>query len=309
MPETALHPQVQALLEAGDPTPALGPADLVAVRASYLETAMALGGAVETVAAVEDVVIDGPAGVSIRARTYRPQVAADPLGALLWFHGGGWIMGDLDGFDRVARSLANAAGAIVVSVDYRLAPEHPFPAAMQDADAAVVWARGHGAQQLGFDADRVAVGGDSAGGNLAAVAARHAGAALRTQLLVYPALDTAMDTRSFDTRRDGPMLTAAEMAQCWETYLGAHDRADPDACPARAGDLSGVAPAFIAIAGYDVLRDEGEAYARALQAAGVAVTLREYDDMTHGFLRWGGVVDRAHELIADLGAATRAALG
>ncbi len=308
MPERALHPQVQALLEAGDPTPSLGPADLVAARASYRQTAVALGGAVETVAAVEDVVIAGAGATRIPARAYRPQVVAAPLGALLWFHGGGWIIGDLDGFDRVARSLANASGAVVVSVDYRLAPEHPFPAAMQDADAAVTWARGHGAQQLEFDADRVVVGGDSSGANLAAVAARHAGGGLRAQLLVYPALDAAMDSPSFSAFEHGPTLTAAGMAHCWDAYLGEHDRADPDACPPRAPDLSGVAPEFVAIAGHDVLRNEGEAYARALEAAGVTVTLREYDDMTHGFLRWGGVVDRARELIADLGAATRGAL-
>src|SRR6185436_9153240 len=224
------------------------------------------------------------------ARAYRP-TAVEPVGALLWLHGGGWCIGDLDGFDRVCRSLCNAAGATVVSVDYRLAPEHRYPAAVEDADLAVAWATGHGAVQLGFDAARVAIGGDSAGGNLAAVAALHAPGALRAQLLVYPVIDA--------------------VAFCWKTYLGEEDLArgtEPDASPLRAGDLSAAPPAYIAVAGHDVLHDEGIAYARALEAAGVPVTLRDFADMAHGFIRWGGVVDRTRELVADLGAFARETL-
>jgi acetyl esterase len=270
-----------------------------------------LGGALEPVDGVEDVVIARSGGEpALPARAYRPR-ALEPVGALVWLHGGGWCVGDLDGFDRVCRSLCNAAAATVVSVDYRLAPEHPYPAAVQDADLAVAWAKGHGAEQLGFDPARIAIGGDSAGGNLATVAALHAPGALRAQLLVYPALDAAMDTDSYREFADFTLLTRGAMEWCWSTYLGGSldgAAAEPDASPLHAGDLSGGPPAYIAVAGHDVLRDEGIAYARALEAAGVPVTLREYDDMTHGFLRWGGVVDRTHELIAELGEHARRAL-
>ena len=294
-----------ALFEANSPE------ELAAMRDDYVQTAIRLGGALEPVERVEHVVIaraEGEPGLA--ARAYWPR-ALEPVGALVWLHGGGWCVGDLEGFDRVCRSLCNAAAAVVVSVDYRLAPEHRYPAAVEDADLAVAWATGHGAEQLGYERDRVAVGGDSAGGNLAAVAALHARDALRAQLLVYPALDPAMESASYDEFGDLPLLTRDAMAFCWRTYLGSEDApaaADPDASPLRATDLSGAPPAYIAVAGHDVLRDDGVAYARALEAAGVPVELREFDDMSHGFLRWGGVVDRARELVAELGAHAREAL-
>jgi acetyl esterase len=148
----------------------------------------------------------------------------------------------------------------------------------------------------------VVVGGDSAGGNLAAVAARHERASLRAQLLVYPALDTTMSADSYREFGEGPMLRARDMEHCWRTYLGGGgDGADPDVSPLTADDLAGLPPAYIAVAGHDVLRDDGLRYAGALRAAGVDVTLERYDDMVHGFLRWGGVVDRARELIKALG--------
>ncbi len=199
----------------------------------------------------------------------------------------------------------------MVSVDYRLAPEHRYPAAVEDADLAVAWATGHGAAQLGFDPARVAIGGDSAGGNLAAVASLHARDALRAQLLVYPVVDAGMDTGSYREHGDFPLLTAEAVAFCWRTYVGGADLArasEPDASPLRAADLSGAPPAYIAVAGHDVLHDEGVDYARALEAAGVPVTLRDFADMAHGFIRWGGVVDRTRELVADLGAFARETL-
>jgi acetyl esterase len=307
-----LHPQVAALAaEASALFEANTPEELRAMRDDYAQTAVRLGGALEPVERVEDIVIGRPNGsAGLPARAYWP-IAVDAVGALLWLHGGGWCIGDLEGFDRVCRSLCNASGAVVVSVDYRLAPEHPYPAPVQDADLAVDWAQGHGAAQLGFDPARVVIGGDSAGGNLAAVAARHAPGVLRAQLLVYPVLDAAMDTPSFAEFADFSLLTRDAMRFCWRTYVGADDspRAlEPDASPLRAQDLAGLPPAYVAVAGHDVLRDEGIAYARALEAAGVPVTLREYEDMTHGFLRWGGVVDRTRELVSELGAYARDAL-
>jgi acetyl esterase len=304
-----IHPQVRALIEialAGEDEP--GPPDLEAERAAYLQTALELGGAVEEVARVEDVVIPDVEGGRLRARAYWPTVPAAPLGALVWLHGGGWYVGDVDSFDRVTRQLANASGAVCVSVDYRLAPEHPSPAALHDARSAVAWAADAGARQLGTDPARVAVGGDSAGANLAAGAARHEREAVRAQLLVYPALDAARDSESYREFADGALLAAEDMERCWTLYLDGADGAEPDASPLNADDLAGVAQAYIAVAGHDVLRDDGLRYAEALRAAGVDVTLERYDDMVHGFLRWGGVVDRARELIEALGDYTRATL-
>jgi acetyl esterase len=302
-----LHPQVAALADATALHWTDDPAELAAMRADYSETAMRLGGALEEVGVAEDIVIARPDGTSLAARAYRPKTV-EPVGAFIWLHGGGWCIGDLDGFDRVCRSLCNAAGAVVLSLDYRLAPEHPYPEPVRDAVLAVDWATGHGAAQLGFDPVRIAIGGDSAGGNLAAVAARDRRDALRLQLLVYPALDAAMEGDSYREFADVPLLTAETVGFCWRTYLGPGDGSEPDASPLRAEDFGGLPPAFIAVAGVDVLRDDGIAYAAALEAAGVPVTLRTYEDMSHGFLRWGGVVDRARELVAELGEQARAAL-
>ena len=304
-----LHPQVRALLEiafADKDEP--GPPDLEAERAAYLQTALELGGAMEEVARVEDVVIPDVEGGRIRARAYWPTVPAEALGVLVWLHGGGWYVGDIESFDRVTRQLANASGAVCLSVDYRLAPEHRYPAAVHDARAAVAWAAADGAAQLGTDPARVVVGGDSAGGNLAAVAARHERGAVRAQALVYPALDATMDSDSYREFADGPMLRAQDMEQCWRTYLGDADRRDPDVSPLTAEDLAGVAPAYIAVAGHDVLRDDGLRYADALRAAGVDVTVERYDDMVHSFLRWGGVVERARELVEALGEYARVSI-
>jgi len=292
-----LHPQVRALVEAAA-IDEDGPPDLEAERAAYLQSSVDLGGPLEEVARVEEVVIARAGGDRLRARAYWPTVPAKALGVLVWLHGGGWYVGDVESFDRVTRQLANASGAVCLSVDYRLAPEHPYPAAVQDARAAVAWAAADGAAQLGTDPARVVVGGDSAGGNLAAVAARHERHAVRAQLLVYPALDATMAGDSYRAFAEGPMLRAQDMEQCWDIYLGDADRADPDVSPLTADDLAGVAPAYIAVAGHDVLRDDGLRYAAALRAAGVDVTVDRYDDMVHSFLRWGGVVERARELIA-----------
>ena len=304
---TQLHPQVRAIVE-GD----AGPADasgLEAQRAAYLQTALELGGAVEEVARVEDVVFaraedDG----RVVARAYWPTIAAQSAGTIVWFHGGGWCVGDLDGFDRVARQIANASGHLCLSVDYRLAPEDPHPAAVQDASAAVAWASGPGAQQLGTDPGRVVVGGDSAGGNLAAVAARHHASRLRAQILVYPATDARMAGESYREHAEFKALPADAMGFCWKTYMAGADGEHPDVSPLRATDLARVPPALVAVAGYDVLRDDGVAYAEALRAAGVPVQVERYEDMPHGFVRWGGIVERGGELVRSLSAFARTAL-
>ncbi len=301
----AVHPQVTALLAQQATGPgADAPAELEVLRASYLEAAMRLGGAREEVARVEDVLAGG-----VPARAYVPVHLAAPAGAVLWAHGGGWMLGDLDGFDHVCRALANAAGHVVVSVGYRLAPEHPFPAARDDMLAAVEWALGHGAAQLGFDPARVIVGGDSAGGNLAAVAVAHHRERVAGQLLVYPATDAAMATSSFAEAAGADVggLTPEAMARCWEAYAQGADRADPELSPLR-GEPAGLPPTLVALAGHDVLREDGVAYAAALRAAGVEVELLLFEDMVHGFLRWGGVVDRARELVDALGGWARARL-
>jgi acetyl esterase len=301
-----LHPQVRALIDTGPFASAeTGPRDVEAERAEYRRLAVERGGSVEDVARTEDVVIDD----DLPARAYWPRVPADQLGVVVWLHGGGWYVGDVEAFDRVTRQIANRSGAVCLSVDYRLAPEHRYPAAVEDARAAVAWATGAGAQQLGADATRVVVGGDSAGGNLAIAAVRHARERLRAQMLVYPALDPTMASESYRQFADGPVLTAATMAFCWRTYLDGRAGADdPDAAALGADDLAGLPPAYVAVAGHDPLRDDGIRYVERLRAAGVPVRLERYDDMPHGFLRWGGVVDRAHELIDALGTFAREAI-
>jgi acetyl esterase len=300
-----VHPQAAAVLTS-EGSSALGAApDLAGLRAGYAETARRLGGVPEPVAAVQDIAIGG----TVPARVYRPlEPAAGAPGCLLWLHGGGWVLGDLEGFDHVCRALANASGHTVVSVDYRLAPEHPFPAGLEDARTALAWAGGAGAEELGHDRGRVVIGGDSAGANLATVAARDGGA--RLQLLVYPVTDGALDTASHRAGTEGPLLTRAEMASCWAAYIAPEERLRPDASPLRAAPevLAAAPPALVVVCGFDVLRDEGVAYAEKLTGAGVATELVDFPDMVHGFLRWGGAVDRAGELVTLLGARTRAAL-
>lgn len=297
-----LHSQVIAVLaDTAARAAAEGAPDLAAMRAGYLDAALRLGGVREEVAEARDIVAGG-----VAARAYRPLAACAPAAAIVWFHGGGWVLGDIEGFDHVCRALANAAGRVVISVDYRLAPEHPFPAARDDALAAVRWALGPGAGELGYDPAHVVVAGDSAGGNLAAVAAAHHRDRLAGHLLVYPVTDAAMDTDSYRAVAGADVggLTAESMQHCWQTYLQGQDPADPDASPLR-GELTGLPRALVAVAGHDVLRDDGLAYAAALEAAGVEVELLVYPDMVHGFLRWGGAVDRAGELIRAMGAWSR----
>ena len=251
---------------------------------------------------VENISIPGPAG-EIPARLYAPKDQAG-LPILVYYHGGGWVMGNLDTHDTACRRLARASGALVVSVDYRLAPEHKFPAAAQDAIAALEWVAANG-KSLGGDPARLAVGGDSAGGNLAAVAAQAAqesgGPELAAQLLIYPVTNHGFDLPSFAQYAEGFPLTLAGMRWFWDHYLtGPEDADNPLASPFRAESLAGLPPALVVIAEYDVLRDDGLAYAGRLRDAGVSTEVAHYDDMIHVFFTMN-VVPRANEIIGEIG--------
>jgi acetyl esterase len=260
-------------------------------------------------AKVDDRAIPGPGG-SIPVRVYTPEGhGARPL--LVYFHGGGWVLGDLDTHDSVCRELAHGAGCVVTSVDYRLAPEHKFPAAADDCYAAIVWAAANAAA-LGADATRIAIGGDSAGGNLTCVTALQArdrgGPALCFQLPIYPVTNHAFDTPSYRENATGYLLETDAMAWFWGHYLAAdRDGEHPYASPLRAADFRGLPPAFVITAELDPLRDEGEAYAQRLREAGVPTELRRYDGMIHGFFGMSAIMDTAKSAVADASAALRRA--
>jgi acetyl esterase len=306
-----LDPQAKALLDqmTSMGTPPLQAMSVPEARA-FIDSFRALAGDVEAVAHVEDRTVPGPAG-DIPVRLYRP--AADgPLPLLVFFHGGGWVIGGLESHDGLCRSLANAAGCAVLAVDYRLAPEHRFPAAVDDCYAATSWAVANAAA-LGADGARVAVGGDSAGGNLTAVVAQLArdrkGPALRFQLLVYPATDAAYDTPSYRENATGYFLELDGMRWFYDHYLRSDaDRADPRTSPLRAADLHGLPPALVITAEFDPLRDEGEAYAARLREADVPVTLTRYHGMIHGFFGMAPLLDQGKHAVAEAAAALRGAL-
>jgi acetyl esterase len=308
-----LDPEIKPivdLIEAAEGPPAhLVP--LEQARAAHARESAMLSGPGEEVAEVREVEIPGPGG-PIPARVYRPLAErASALALVAYFHGGGWVLGTLDAFDSVCRALANASGAVIASIDYRLAPEHPFPAGLDDARAAVRWLAAH-ADDLGADPARLAIAGDSAGGNLAAVTARRlrdeGGPPLRFQALIYPVCDSALNTPSYRLNGSGFGLSAASMKRYWELYLDGADGTQPDASPLRAAELAGLPPAFVLTVRHDVLCDEGEAYARALEDAGVPVTLSRYDGAVHGFFRWLAKAELARRAVAEVGAALRAGL-
>ncbi len=305
-----LDPEIQAVLDRMNAEPG-PPAHVVAVaemRAAHEAEAAELSGPGEPVAEVRELAVPGPAG-EIPVRAYRP--AGDgPLPVIAYLHGGGWVVGSLDTFDTVCRALANASGAIVASVGYRLAPEHRFPAAVEDCLAGTRWLATE-AEGLGGDGGRLAVAGDSAGGGLATVVARRlrdeGGPSLRAQALIYPVTDAAADTASYREFDQGFGLSALGMTRYWTLYLDGAPALLPDASPLRAGDLAGLPPAIVITAAADVLRDEGEAYADALQAAGVPVSRRRYPAI-HGFWRWLAAAELSREAVASVGAELRAAL-
>jgi acetyl esterase len=266
----------------------------------------------QEVAEVHDLACPGPLG-EIKLRAYRPRGAApdETLPALIYFHGGGWLLGDLDSHDTACRHYANGARCRVISVDYRMAPEHKFPAAVDDSAAATRWIIAQAAA-LKIDPARVAVGGDSAGGNLAAVLAIMARDGelppLAYQLLVYPATDMAMVTRSSQTATVG-ILTTPTMKWFIDHYLrGPKDISDWRASPLRAADLSGVAPALVLTCSYDPLCDEGVAYARRLEREGVRVMHLHYSDQLHGFVGQGKIIRAAGTALDMMAAALKKAL-
>lgn len=303
-----LDPQARTLLEAMPPLPEFKSANLAALREAMAVPPLA--GEPEAVERIEELRVPGPAG-EIPVRVYWPG-GAGPFPVLVFFHGGGFVFCNVDSHDGVCRSLANGAGCVVVSVDYRLAPEHPYPAAPEDCYAATEWVAAH-ADELDIDPARMAVGGDSAGGNLAAVVALMArdkgGPTLRYQLLVYPVTNRNFKTGSYKENADGYFLTSAMMQWFWQQYAPAEERAaEPYASPMRAKDVSGLPAGLCITAGFDPLRDEGEAYAAKLRAAGVELQIQRYDGMFHGFFSMTTLLDVAREAMSDACTALRRGL-
>ena len=305
-----LHPEARALLEMMDAqgAPPLETQDPVEARSSRFDGMKLLGGQPVELGRVENLSAPGPAG-DIPLRLY----ANDHDGlrpALIYFHGGGFVFGNLDTHDAVCRALAKESGAVVVAVDYRLAPEHKFPAAVDDSYAATVWIAAN-AERLGIDAQRITVCGDSAGGNLAIVVAMRCrdagGPKLAAQVLIYPVTDVStFDTGSHRELGEGYFLTRAAMEWFTGHYLASADqKRHPEASPLLAPNLSGLPPALVITAEFDPLRDEGEAYAKRLQQAGVPVTVTRYPGMIHGFVSMLGVLSGGRQAIREAAQFTR----
>jgi acetyl esterase len=303
-----LDPQLQAMRDQRerDNVPPLYTQSLADARAADLASIRAGGGEPEPVHEVTDITIPRPGG-ELQVRLYRP--AGDrPLPALLYFFGGGWALGTIDTADGVSRSLANSSGALVVVAGYRLAPEHPFPTAIDDCYATLRWVAEH-ADEIGADPTRLAVGGDSAGGNLAAavaLVARDEGLTLAGQILVYPNTDQLADDESMRAADDPFLFNRHSVAWYRQHYLiSPEDAASPLASPLRAASLAGLAPALVITARYDPLRDQGEAYAGRLADEGVDVEACCYQGMSHGFFTMAGTVDASRTALAQAAAKLR----
>ena len=259
------------------------------------------------VAKVEDRSIPGPDS-DVPVRVYTPQ-GNGPFPILAWYHGGGWVVGDLESADATARDLCVGGECVVVSVDYRLAPDAKFPGPANDCWAATTWAV-ENAVSINGDASRLAVGGDSAGGNLAAamclMAADQGGPEIVFQLLIYPVTDVDFTTVSYDDNAEGYGLTKVTMEWYWDHYLESMaDASNPYAAPLQAKSLAGQPPALVITAEYDPLRDEGETYAKRLSEAGVATTATRYDGVIHGFFNMNAVVDKSQQAVDEASAALR----
>ena len=307
-----LDPQAQAVLDgmAASGAPELHTLSVPDARQVILSMA-AMGGESEAVSRVEDRQIPGPAG-SIPIRIYA-LAGSGPFPVLVYFHGGGWVIGNIESHETVCRTLTNAAGCVTVSVDYRLAPEHKFPVGPEDCYAATQWVATNAATING-DPTRIAVGGDSAGGNLSAVVSLMArdrgGPKLVYPLLIYPATDYMPDTPSLRENGSGYFLTKDDMVWFWNHYLSSEAEAKhPHVSPLRADSLSGLPPALVITAEFDPLRDEGEMYAARLREAGVPAVTARYNGMIHGFLSMAGALDQGKKALADAAAGQRSAFG
>jgi acetyl esterase len=301
-----IHPQTQSLIELfhSSGAPPLAEGTVEQGREQVAGIPQLLGAGPE-VGSVRDVEIPDGAG-PIPARIYQPEEA--PVATIVYVHGGGWVVGTLDAYDPLSRMLTKESGCKVVLVDYRLAPEHPFPAAVEDAWAALEWTAEN--EQEGD----LIVAGDSAGGNLAAVCAIRArdrgGPELAMQLLFYPVTDHNFETQSYLEHGDNPLMTSADMKWFWNHYVpSVEDRDHPEASPLRTDDLSGLPPAYVIVSEHDVLRDEVSAYARRLEEAGVPVTVRHHDDQTHGFVMMVNFLAPADQAVRDVSSAIRASVG
>ncbi|MFT7577920.1 MAG: acetyl esterase [Alphaproteobacteria bacterium] len=310
-----LHPGAQAVLdliaEAGRPS--FEEMTVPDCREAYVNSRKSLQPDPIEVAEVKNLSMPGPGG-DIALRMYRaePAKAGELQPVIVYFHGGGWVIGDLESHDTVCRELAVRSGSTLISVDYRLAPEHVFPAAADDAIAATKWVADNAAD-LGVDENRMAVAGDSAGGNLAAVAAigvRDAGGPnIRFQALLYPVTDFDLTRPSYEENGTRPPVKTETMAWFRDLYLTKpEDQKDWRAAPIHAKDLSGLAPAFVMTAGYDPLRDEGKAYADALEAAGNACTYKCFTGQIHGFLNMARINPQTFDAFAEIGSEIKAGL-
>ena len=292
-----------------DQVPPLYTQTLAEARAADVADILAGGGDPEPVAELTDRELPGPDG-NLAIRIYRPGAGVRPV--LVYFFGGGWTLGQIDTCDGICRRLANLVGCVVIAAGYRLAPEHKFPAAVQDCLSAVRWVAEQ-AEQLSVDPERIAVGGDSAGGNLAAVVAllaRQDGPPLCAQLLVYPNTLYGSDTPSMRENDDPAMFNRRSVQWYWQHYLSAPDDGrDPRASPLLAQDHCGLPPTLVITAEYDPLRDEAELYAEQLRSAGVKVESSRYDGMMHGFFTMSGVLDGGRRAVAEAAGFLRAQFG
>lgn len=302
------HPEIKGLLDmmGSMPAPPLGSLSPTGAR----EAAAGMFPTPEEPEPVGEVMnlqIQGPNG-NVPVRVYVPD-SEGPHPALVYLHGGGWVLGDLDMFDPTCRAITNAADHMVISVDYRLAPEHKFPAALEDSYAALEWAA-ENADAMQIVADDIAIGGDSSGGNLAAAVAQLArdqdGPSIARQVLIYPVTDYSFDTDSYEENAEGYLLSKSDMEWFWDQYLRDEiDGRNPYAAPLQANDLSDLPPATVVTCGFDPLRDEGVAYAEELRDAGIDVNHLRYDDCIHGAIQL--IVDpmkvtRGGEMIDDVAA-------
>jgi acetyl esterase len=305
-----LDPQAAAFLkQAADAgAPPIGSLPVAETRA-MLSSLFLPPGPREAIKKIENRVVE-QSGVKIPIRIYTPE-GTGALPILIYYHGGGFVIGDCEAYDIPCRALANGAGCLVVSVDYRLAPEHKFPTPVEDCYAAAVWISAHAAE-LGGDPKRIAIGGDSAGGNLSAVVAQMArdrkGPSIAFQLLIYPVTDYEPNTPSSKANAEGYLLTKSAMDWFWGHYLSnPSDGAKPYASPRRATDFSKLPPALVITAEFDPLRDEGVAYAQKMQQAGVKVKHSDYLGMIHGFFSLGHVLNRSKDLMNECCAELRTA--